>query len=47
MSSENYFAADQEHAAERKRLALLEQIFDPGTVRHLDAIGIAPRMELP
>src|SRR5687767_2363356 len=25
---------------ERSRLALLEEIFDPGTVRHLEALGV-------
>jgi SAM-dependent methyltransferase len=27
---------------ERARLALLEEVFDPGTVRHLDALGVGP-----
>ncbi len=27
---------------ERARLAMLEEIFDPGTVRHLDALGVGP-----
>lgn len=31
-----------EGAPEQQRLALLEQLFDPTTVRHLDRIGVAP-----
>ena len=36
-----YFAADREAADELSRLRLLEQINDPYTFRHLDAIGFA------
>jgi SAM-dependent methyltransferase len=31
-----------EGTPEQQRLALLEQLFDPTTVRHLDRIGVAP-----
>ena len=36
-----YFATDREAADELSRLRLLEQINDPYTFRHLDAIGVA------
>ncbi|HLF40762.1 MAG TPA: methyltransferase [Acidimicrobiia bacterium] len=36
------YAFGHEWELERERLALLEHIFDPGTIRHLTGAGVAP-----
>lgn len=40
MSGQNYFAADQEYAAERERLSRMEQRLDPISIRHIEALGV-------
>ena len=39
MSEPHYFASDEEEHRELARLAMLEGIFDPMTIRHLEKIG--------
>ena len=36
------YAFDNALAVQRERLDLLEALFDPGTIRHLAALGVAP-----
>ncbi|MDQ3945366.1 MAG: methyltransferase domain-containing protein [Actinomycetota bacterium] len=36
------YVFDHSWEGERARLALLEKIFDPGTIRHLDGLGVGP-----
>lgn len=36
------YVFDHSWEGERARLALLEEIFDPGTIRHLEALGVGP-----
>jgi SAM-dependent methyltransferase len=36
------YAFDNALAVQRERLDLLEALFDPGTIRHLEALGVAP-----
>jgi SAM-dependent methyltransferase len=36
------YVFDHSWEGERARLAVLEEIFDPGTIRHLDALGVGP-----
>jgi ubiquinone/menaquinone biosynthesis C-methylase UbiE len=40
MTEDKYFAANQEDEAELERLGMLAQIFDPITIKHLEALGI-------
>jgi SAM-dependent methyltransferase len=39
---EQTYAFDNALATQRERLDLLEALFDPGTIRHLEALGVAP-----
>jgi SAM-dependent methyltransferase len=39
---EQTYAFDSALAMQRERLDLLEALFDPGTIRHLEAIGVGP-----
>ena len=36
------YAFDNARAVQRERLAALAEVLDPGTVRHLEAIGVGP-----
>jgi SAM-dependent methyltransferase len=36
------YVFDHSWAGERARLAVLEEVFDPGTIRHLEALGVGP-----
>ena len=40
MSQQRYIASDEKDEVERNRLALLEQTYDPITVRHLETLGV-------
>jgi SAM-dependent methyltransferase len=41
MAGDKYFASHTAHAAERERLNLLESALDPGSTRHLEALGVS------
>lgn len=41
-ADEQTYAFDNALAMQRERLDTLEALFDPGTIRHLDALGVAP-----
>jgi SAM-dependent methyltransferase len=41
MSEEQYFAASQEHETELERLRVLERLYDPVTIRHLETLGVS------
>ena len=40
MTEDKYFAANQEDVAELERLGMLARIYDPITVKHIEAVGI-------
>jgi len=40
--NEQTYAFDNALAMQRERLDMLEALFDPGTMRHLEALGVAP-----
>jgi SAM-dependent methyltransferase len=41
MKKENYFAADGTHDVERERLSILEDAYDPDTIRQLTTLGVS------
>lgn len=41
MSEYRYIGSSEKDEVELNRLRLLETIFDPGTTRHLETIGVA------
>ncbi|MGH9038447.1 MAG: hypothetical protein ACRD0O_22040 [Acidimicrobiia bacterium] len=36
------YVFDHAWQGERARPAVLEEVFDPGTIRHLEALGVGP-----
>jgi SAM-dependent methyltransferase len=42
MAHQDTYAFDNALAIQRQRLATLARLFDPGSIRHLDATGVAP-----
>ena len=41
MDQKNYYASDGEDEFERKRLSLLEQAYDPNSIRQLESLGVS------